>query len=118
MLVRAKFYIKAEKGTDLRELRENIRGRVDQISTFPAETEPPKIVIPNFSSFFPVISIAVTGKLQEEELREITHQVRDDLLEIDGISQASAQGDRSYEQSFDSFDCACKLKGPLSMMQL
>ena len=99
---RAKFYIKAEKGTDLRELRENIRGRIDQISTFPAETEPPKIVIPNFSSFFPVISIAVTGKLQEEELREITHQVRDDILEIDGISQASAQGDRSYEISVEA----------------
>ena len=30
---RAKFFIKAEKGTDLRELRENIRGRVEQIST-------------------------------------------------------------------------------------
>lgn len=99
---RAKFYIKAEKGIDLRELRENIRGRVDQISTFPAETEPPKIVIPDFSSFYPVISVAVTGKLQEEELREITHQVRDDILEIDGISQASAQGDRSYEISVEA----------------
>lgn len=99
---RAKFFIKAEKGTDLRELRENIRGRVEQISTFPAETEPPKIVVPNFSSFFPVISVAVTGKLQEEELREITHQVRDDLLEIEGISQARAQGDRSYEISIEA----------------
>ena len=75
------------KGIDLRELRENIRGRVDQIQLFLLETEPPKIVIPDFSSFYPVISVAVTGKLQEEELREITHQVRDDILEIDGIAK-------------------------------
>ena len=34
----AKFYLKPEKGVDLRELREKIRGRVEGISTFPAET--------------------------------------------------------------------------------
>ena len=99
---KAKFFIKAEKGVDLKELRENIRGRVEQISTFPDETEEPKIVIPNFSSWFSVISVAVTGDLVEEELREVTHKVRDDLLEIDGISQARVQGDRRYEISIEA----------------
>ena len=99
---RAKFYFKPEKGTDLSELRENIRGRIEQISTFPQETEPPRIHIPNSSNHFPVISIAVTGNLQEQDLREITHRVRDDLLEIEGISQAKTQGDRDYEIAIEA----------------
>ena len=99
---RAKFYFKPEKGTDLSELRENIRGRIEQISTFPQETEPPRIHIPNSSNHFPVISIAVTGNLEEQDLREITHRVRDDLLEIEGISQAKTQGDRDYEIAIEA----------------
>ncbi|MDC0048656.1 efflux RND transporter permease subunit [Verrucomicrobia bacterium] len=99
---RAKFYFQAEKGTDLIELRENIRGRIERISSFPQETEPPRIYIPNTSNYFPVISIAVTGNLQEQDLREITHRVRDDLLEIEGISQARTQGDRDYEIAIEA----------------
>lgn len=99
---RAKFYFQAEKGTDLIELRENIRGRIERISSFPQEIEPPRIYIPNTSNYFPVISIAVTGNLQEQDLREITHQVRDDLLEIEGISQARTQGDRDYEIAIEA----------------
>ena len=99
---RARFWFQAEKGTDLIELRENIRGRIERISSFPQETEPPRIYIPNTSNYFPVISIAVTGNLPEQDLRGITHRVRDDLLEIEGISQARAQGDRDYEIAIEA----------------
>ncbi len=98
----AKFYFDAEKGTDLTELREEIRGRVERISSFPQEIEPPRMYIPNTSYYFPVISIAVSGKLLEQDLREITNRVRDDLLEIDGISQARTQGDRDYEIAIEA----------------
>ncbi|MFP6874851.1 MAG: efflux RND transporter permease subunit [Verrucomicrobiales bacterium] len=98
----AKFYFKPEKGTDLRELREQIRGRVEGISTFPAETETPKIIIPDFSRHLPVLSVAVTGDLPESELREVTHRVYQDLLEIEGISRADIQGERSYEISVEA----------------
>ncbi len=98
----AKFYLKPEKGVDLRELREKIRGRVEGISTFPAETETPKIVIPDFSRHRPVLSVAVTGELPESELREVAHRVHQDLLEIDGISRADIQGERNYEISVEA----------------
>ena len=99
---RARFWFQAEKGTDLIELRENIRGRIERISSFPQEIEPPRIYIPNTSNYFPVIRLAVTGNLQEQDLREITHRVRDDLLEIEGISQARTQGDRDYEIAIEA----------------
>ena len=98
----AKFYIKPEKGVDLRELREKIRGGIEGISTFPAETETPKIIIPDFSRHRPVLSVAVTGDLPEAELREVTHRVHQDLLEIDGISRADIQGERRYEISIEA----------------
>lgn len=98
----AKFYLKPEKGVDLRELREKIRGRVEGISTFPAETETPKIIIPDFSRHRPVLSVAVTGDLPESELREVTRRVHQDLLELEGVSRADMQGDRSYEISIEA----------------
>ena len=98
----AKFYLKPEKGVDLRELREKIRGRVEGISTFPAETETPKIIIPDFSRHRPVLSVAVTGDLPESELREVTRRVHQDLLELEGVSRADMQGERSYEISIEA----------------
>ena len=98
----AKFYIKPEKGTDLRELREKIRGRVEGISTFPAETESPKILIPDATAKRPVLSVAVTGDLTEDQLREVTRRVQQDLLEIDGISRADVQGERRFEISIEA----------------
>ncbi len=57
----ARFYINAEKGTDLRELLDDVKGRVDAITTFPSETERPRIWIPESSSSFEVLNVAVTG---------------------------------------------------------
>ena len=42
----ARFYLVAKTGTDLRVLLEDVKGRVDTITTFPNETERPRIFIP------------------------------------------------------------------------
>ncbi len=98
----AKFYFQAEKGADLNKLLDDIKGRVDTISTFPSETERPKILIADSSNHFPVLSVAVTGDLDESALRKVTRRVQEDLLEIDGISRADIQGSRRSEISIEA----------------
>ena len=97
-----KFYLRAEPGTDLRALMDDVKASVDSINTFPQETERPRIFIPQSSNVFEVLSVAVTGRLSTHDLRDVAYQVRDDLLEIPGISRAKVEGDRPVEISIEA----------------
>ncbi|MFN3193382.1 MAG: efflux RND transporter permease subunit [Aureliella sp.] len=98
----AKFYLRAEPGTDLRALLDDVKGRVDTINTFPSETERPRIYIPDSSSVFEVLNIAVTGNLSEHDLLRVARRVYEDVLELPGISRAEIRGDRRLEVSIEA----------------
>jgi len=99
---RARFWIEAKDGYDLRVLMEDVKSRIDGITTFPQETERPRISIPNTSQWFEVITVAVTGDLSAQELRKAAKRVQEDLLEIDGISLVDLRGERSYEIAIEA----------------
>ncbi|MGK0184528.1 MAG: multidrug efflux pump subunit AcrB [Verrucomicrobiales bacterium] len=90
-------WVEAKDGVNLRELLEEMKSRVDNISTFPDETERPSLYIPDSNAWKEVITVAVTGDLEEEELYRAARRVRDDLIELDGISQAELKGERPFE---------------------
>ncbi|MCB1096973.1 MAG: efflux RND transporter permease subunit [Verrucomicrobiae bacterium] len=94
---RASLYVEAKDGVNMRELMEELKGRIDGITTFPAEAERPRVYIPDSNAWKEVITVAVTGDLEEEELYRAARRVRDDLIELDGISQAQLQGERPFE---------------------
>jgi multidrug efflux pump subunit AcrB len=98
----ARFYLVAEPGTDLRALMDDVKARVDTITTFPNETERPRIFIPESANVFEVLSIAVTGDLNAHDLHRVARQVQDDLLELPGISRCAIQGGRRYEISIEA----------------
>ncbi len=87
--------IEVESGYDPRELLADVKSRVDEIGTFPAEAEEPVIALATFKR--DVITVAVSGDLSERELRSYAEQVRDDLLQLDGVTQVELDGVRSYE---------------------
>lgn len=93
----ARFYLNAEPGTDLQALRDDVEARVDMITTFPSETERHRVFIPESSSRYEVLSIAVTGEMPLHDLREATRRVQQDLLELPGVSVSQILGDRRYE---------------------
>ncbi len=97
----ARFFLNAEPGTDLRALMDDVSARIDTITTFPDETERPRISIPDSSNWWEVLSIAVTGKLSPHELREVARRVQEDVLGLPGVSRAQVQGDRRYEISVE-----------------
>lgn len=98
----AKFYFKAKDGVDLDKLLDEIKSRVDTISTFPGETERAKIIIPDSSGRLPVLSVAVTGELDEAALLQATKKVQREILELEGVSRADIQGVRKTEISIEA----------------
>jgi multidrug efflux pump subunit AcrB len=93
----ARFYLTAEPGTDLRALMDDVKARVDTITTFPNETERPRVFIPESGNYFAVLNVAVTGEISPHDLRKVARRVQEDLLEMPGISRAEVQGGRRVE---------------------
>jgi multidrug efflux pump subunit AcrB len=96
------FWIDVDPDAPIQELLEEVKSRVDGITTFPNETEKPRVYIPDTSHWHEVLSIAVTGNLEEHELRRVAQRVQDDLTAIDGISRVSMEGSRDYEISIEA----------------
>lgn len=98
----ARFYLRAEPGTDLRALLDDVKGRVDTITTFPSETEQPRIFIPDSTTRFEVLSVAVTGNLSQHDLAKVTRRVYEDIIELPGISLAEIRGGSPREISIEA----------------
>jgi len=91
--------IEVEDDYDPRELLADVKARVDEINTFPVEAEQPIVALAIRKR--EVITVAVSGKLSEQELRRYAEKVRDDLLQIPGITQLELVGVRNYEMTLE-----------------
>ncbi len=91
--------IEVAKGYDLNEVKENVKTRVDAITTFPVDAERPtveELLMPR-----DVLFVAIAGQADEHTLRRLGERVRDGLVELPGISQATLFGVREYELSIE-----------------
>jgi len=93
--IRAMLYPGADK---LKALNE-IKSRIDALSTLPTTAERPTISASETS--FDVISLVVYGDLDEKELTRITRDLEDELLRTPGISQTRIEGVRNFEISIN-----------------
>ncbi|NNM30097.1 MAG: efflux RND transporter permease subunit, partial [Akkermansiaceae bacterium] len=98
----ARISIEPDEDADLREMLEEVQRRVDAITTFPGETERPRIYLPNTEAFWEIANVVVYGDLNEDDLLKATHQVRDDLLARPEISQAAIWGNRKREIAIEA----------------
>lgn len=88
--------------TDPKELLEEARSRIATVTSFPAETEPPKLEVPDSGKWFDVIKIAVAGDMDERDLLVAARKIQDDLTALPGISQASIQGQSPFEIAIEA----------------
>lgn len=95
----AKLDLEVESGIDTRALLDDVKTRIDAISTFPADVERPTYALAERTR--EVISVVVAGQLGERELRAYGERVRDDLLAIPGITKVELEGTRPYEISIE-----------------
>ena len=86
-------------GRDPRTVVQEVKDRVDQITTFPPEAEKP--VVMEEAVRTDVIHIAIFGDVGERSLRQYARDVRRDLLARPEISQVTLSGVRDEEISIE-----------------
>ena len=91
--------IELELGADARRALDDIKARVDAITTFPEETEKP--VVQELTNRRQVVNLAVSGPLDDHSLKRLAERVRDDLAAIPGITQVEISAARPYEISIE-----------------
>ena len=97
-----RIYVEVKEGYNPRVVMEEVKSRIDTITTFPDEMERPRIYVPDSSRYAEVLKVAVTGDLSPQELRKLAQRVEEDLMEIDGISRVNLEGDRDVEISVEA----------------
>lgn len=78
---------------------DDVKIRVDSISTFPEQTEKPIITRTQWSQ--EVMWISVHGEVAEHTLKEFAQSVRDEIVNLPGVTRADVVGERDYEVSIE-----------------
>jgi multidrug efflux pump subunit AcrB len=91
--------VEVSAGYDVPEVMNEIKNRVDSISTFPDNTEKPIVSRTRFQQQVNLIS--VYGDVDERTLKEYTKQVRNEIVALPGITRAVLLGSRPYEISIE-----------------
>jgi len=86
-------------GTDIRQLLDDVKARIDAIDTFPEETEKP--VIQELLNRRQVLSLGVSGDTDERTLKVLSERMREEILLLPGITQAEVTSIRPYEVSIE-----------------
>ena len=91
--------IEVSAGYDVPEVMNEIKNRVDAISTFPDNTEKPIVARTRFQQQVNLVS--VYGDVDERTLKEYAKQVRNEVVALPGITRAELLGSRPYEISIE-----------------
>lgn len=91
--------VTVKQGSNVDLVLDDVKLRIDGISTFPAETEKPVINKTLFTQ--EVMWISVFGDVGERTLKEFAKAFRNDLVQLPGVSRADVIGDRDYEISIE-----------------
>lgn len=91
--------IEVDSRTDPRALMNDVKARVDAIATFPADSERPVVYVPEIRR--DVVTVIVSADLPEPELRLVAERVRDELVDLEQITQVELDGVRPYEISIE-----------------
>ncbi len=87
---------------NIKTLLEDVKTRIDRITSFPPEIEPPDVSIPDSNQWFDVIKVAVCGDMDEADLLRAARSARDDIIAMKGISQANVQGNSPLEIAIEA----------------
>ncbi len=84
---------------DPAEVLDEVKLAVDSISTFPVETERPIITKTRFRRG--AITVQVAGDMREQDLKDLTNRVRDEIVALEQVSYAEVWGSRPFEISVE-----------------
>jgi len=91
--------VEAISGYDMQRLMNDVKSRVDAISTFPVDAEKP--IIKEILGRTNVMSLAVFGDVDEKTLKDTGNRLRDELSLLPEISLVEINGTRDDEMSIE-----------------
>ncbi|MEM1188518.1 MAG: efflux RND transporter permease subunit [Pseudomonadota bacterium] len=94
--------VQMEPGSDLTKAVNLAKVRVDGIDAFPEEAEKP--IVEEVESVTRAISVSLFGDIEGRKLKELSEQVREEILALGNISEVELYGERDYEISIELSD--------------
>lgn len=96
--------VEIQKGYDIDLVIQDVKNAVDQISSFPADLEPP--IIYKIDPIVEAYIFSLSGDVDLRTLKKTARDIEDDLLNLDGISKVNVGGfpDEEIEISFRETD--------------
>lgn len=91
--------VEMEAGSDIAKALNEAKVRVDSIPSFPLDAEEP--IVEELLSRGYAMRVSVYGDLDEVGLKQLTEQVREEILDLEGISEIRILGERDYEMSIE-----------------
>lgn len=91
--------VHVEDWADIEQALDDIKAEIDSIDTFPDEAEVPTVKQAQLQG--KVVSLMVSGDADERTLRALGEEVRDEIVELPGISMANLTSIRPFEISIE-----------------
>lgn len=91
-----------EPGSDMSKAVGLAKVRVDGIASFPGDSEKP--IVEEIESSSRAIRLSLFGDIEPRKFKELSEQVREDILALGGISELTVDGERDYEISIELSD--------------
>ena len=96
-------------GSDMSKAVNLAKVRIDGIASFPADAEEP--IIEYIEAFTRAIRVSLFGDIEERKLKELSEQIREEILGLGNISEISILGEQDYEISIELSDDKMRLYG-------
>ena len=91
--------VELKTGTEIGDAMDEVESAVGLIQSFPGAAERPEFrEMANDNS---VIRLIVFGDIPERSLKELAHQIEDDLATLPSVSRVATSGTRDYEISIE-----------------
>lgn len=91
--------LELSSGADLNRVLNDVKGKVDAITTFPVQTERP--IVRAFTASGNVMTLALHGEVGDRLLKEVAEDIRNEILDLDGISTVNVEYIRPFEISIE-----------------
>jgi multidrug efflux pump subunit AcrB len=91
----ARVTVEYEAGTNPQKIYQDIQQEIDRITTFPDDAEEPQIALA--SRRRDVMEVQIYGNVSEWSLRNLAEEVRERLLQAEGVTQVDLDRVRDFE---------------------
>ena len=98
-----------ESGADSRRVLDEVKNRIDAVTTFPLETEEP--IVRELVARDRVVDVVIFGHADGGTLRAVADRVRDDLTALPAITQVELVNAPPYEISIEVSEAALRRYG-------